>query len=652
MIVSGFLGYDPDRLAVLRRRVAASLAEASTVRCADPLAAEPMRLWHRAVTTVEPWDARLAAIQNCGFASPYQPVAPSAGWPIDVIRPLTPAWRVATDPLTGPAATVDPLERVEQLIALLAGLDPALLGSAASLRRLLDLLDATFADEAARCRWFEALGPGGTAAMVASLARWVAIGPPTDPVAAGAEAVLSRVAGGLGLAVRHGEVDEAAYRRAALDGAWGDTYAAALVLRHAAFPSAVTTAWARDVVSRERPRDPAGLDTQVEAGQPHAGELVLAALTADPVAGRQVLRELEELDVVLGPHLDGDARGRFLLAAVDPTRFPADETVGLLQHVLGYLDTHRNVAAGAPNARDLHDWLGACIFPYLTQLVPSPSVAVAGWGSTDVAGLMVWVSTSPLSAATLEATVQRLANAVIPAALATASTGMAGSHAHAAMEQLGVIHATIERGQALWARVAHRNYETGKFVVGTLISKVLTLPAGPLSVLASIAVKEGVNLLTSKLVEAAFDELEEEGIAHKPPTEEEMTEIMARRSDQLAVAAWRAGVGAAATTLVAAGTLRPGSPPPEPRLIENEESYREQLGGWAIGAGRPAKHVVQVADAAAAGYQAGRATVPGPTPLGPLDRFDRDGVIDLSRGMVRRTDKALRAGAGAVISAP
>lgn len=649
--MSGFLGYDPDRLTALRRQVAAALAEASTVRCADPLAAEPMRLWRRAVAAVEPWDARLASILTCGFASPYQPVAPSASWPIDLLRPLTPAWRVATDPFIGAAAAVDPQERVDQLVALLAGLDPALLGSAASLRRLLDLLEATFADGTARRRWFDALGPDGIAALVASLARWVAIGPSTDPVAAGAEAVLSRVARGFGLAVQHGDLDEAAYRRAALDGSWGDRFAAALVLRHAGLPSAVTAMWARDVLSRERPVDPAGLDTQVAAGQPHAGELVLAALTADPVAAREVLRSLDELDVVLGPHVDGDARGRFLLTALDPGRFPTDETVGLLQHVLGYLDDHRNVAAGAPNTRDLHDWLGACLAPYLTRLVPSPSMPVAGWGSTDVVDLMTWVSTSPLSAATLEVTVQELANGVIPTAMAKTSA-TPGSHAHAAMEQLGVIHATIERGQALWAAAAHRNYETGKYLAATVISKVATLPAGLLSTLASIAVKEGVNLLTSQLVDAAFDKLAEQGIGHKPPTEEEMTEVMALRSDQLAVSAWRAGAGAAAATLRAAGTLRPGSLPPEPRLIEDEEGYREQLAQWASRAGPAASAITRVADAAAAGYKAGRAIVPGSPPLGALDRFDRDGAVDLSRGMVRRTDKALRAGAGAVISEP
>ena len=197
---------------------------------------------------------------------------------------------------------------------------------------------------------------------------------------------LNRLARGLGVSVRLGEVDEAAYRRAALDGHFGDQYAAALLVRRgAAFPSAVTGGWALDVLEpRARPRPGRPRHPCRPASAHASASVVLAALTADPVAGRQVLLALDELDVLLGPHLDGDRRGQFLLAAVDPARFPVDETVTLLQHVLGYLESHRSVAAGPPNTRDLHDWLGPCLAPYLLQLVPSPSVPVADWGSTDV----------------------------------------------------------------------------------------------------------------------------------------------------------------------------------------------------------------------------------------------------------------------------
>ena len=149
--MGGFLGYDPGRLATLRRALAQALTEAATVRCDDPLAADPLAGWRRAVEVAAPWDTRLASILSCGFASPYRSVGPSSpGLPIDDRRLLTLAWTVVTDPMAALPAAVDPLERLDELVALLVGLDPRLLGDPAAVQRLLELLDATFRDDAAR----------------------------------------------------------------------------------------------------------------------------------------------------------------------------------------------------------------------------------------------------------------------------------------------------------------------------------------------------------------------------------------------------------------------------------------------------------------------------------------------------------------------
>ena len=250
--MTGFLGYDPARLTTLRRRVAQALAEAGVVRSADPEATGPLAIWRRAITVVEPWDARLGSILSCGFESPYQPVATSGlALPIDDRRPLTPAWTVVTDPVAGLPAAVDPVERLDELLALLIGLDPALLGDPREAQRLVELLDATFADDAARPRFFAQLGPDGFAALISGLARWVATGL-DDAVSRGAAAVLDRLARGLGLSVRLGEFDEAAYRHAALDGSFADPLSAALVVRSAGLPSAVTTTCSTTLGGRRR----------------------------------------------------------------------------------------------------------------------------------------------------------------------------------------------------------------------------------------------------------------------------------------------------------------------------------------------------------------------------------------------------------------
>ena len=642
--MGGFLGYDPGHLTALRRAVAQALAEAATVRCDDPLAANPLAEWRRAIRVVAPWDARLGSILSCGFDSPYRPVAPSrADLPIDDVRPLAPGWTVVTDPVAGLPAAVDPLERLAELLALLIGLDPRILGDPVAVQRLLELLDATFADDAARQRFFAELGPEGFAAITSGLTRWIAPGPHEDAVASGALAVLDRLARGLGLSVRLAEVDEAAYRRAAVDGELGDPLAAALVIRGAGFPSAVTATWALDVLDRSRPLDPAGLDSLAGPNALSVGGVLLEALTADPVAGRAVLSALDELDVLLGPHLDGDGRGHFLLAVTDPARFPVADTVALLQHVLGYLDTHRTVAASSVSTRDLHDWLGICLAPYLLALVPSPSVPITGWGSADVVGLLAWVSESQLSAAALFAAVKVLAGAAIPSALAP-SSGSALSRAQARMEQLGVVAAAAERGQVAWAEQAHGRYELTKSIVRFGLDRGVDVLVAVLCPPAA-AFAESISVGTPLLVDAAFDELADHGLVQVPPTATEMAAEVTLGSADLMVGALGSGVAVEYERFVASGALpASGPPPPRPGPCEQEASYRSRLTAWAAGAGPAAKELAQTADAAATGFSAGRSTVPGAAPLSPPDALvgiDGDSGIEAARRGLRLTDKLI-----------
>ena len=331
------------------------------------------------------------------------------------------------------------------------------------------------------------------------------------------------------------------------------------------------------------------------------------------------------------------------MAVTDPARFPVDDTVALLQHVLGYLDTHRTVAASSVSTRDLHDWLGVCVAPYLLQLVPSPSVPIAGWAGTDVVGLLAWVSESPLSATALFATVEVLADGVIPAALATTS-GSALSRAQARMEQLGVVAAAVERGQVAWARRAHDQYDTTKAIARFGLDRAVDALAGvlcpPVAILA-----ESISVAAPVLVDAAFDQLADHGVVLVPPTASEMAADVTLRSADLAVASLGAGVAADHERLVATGTLAPSAPPPpRPGPCEREASYRARLTAWAATAGPAAKELAQTADAAATGFAAGRATVPGAAPLDPsagLNGIDGDSRIDVARRGLRATDKVI-----------
>ena len=113
---------------------------------------------------------------------------------------------------------------------------------------------------------------------------------------------------------------------------------------------------------------PGGLGSFVGATGERTGELLLQALTDNPFAGREVLLGLDQLDLLLGSHLDGDGRGRFLATVTDPSRFLRSETLPILTRVLGYLGDHRDVTVSTVSRRDLDYWLGAIVGPWLLEV--------------------------------------------------------------------------------------------------------------------------------------------------------------------------------------------------------------------------------------------------------------------------------------------
>jgi len=81
--VSGFLGYDPGRVLMLRRALAAAIAEATSVRCGEAEAGDASERWRRAIGVMTPWEPRLAAIVSCAFDTPYRPVTIRDPVPLD-----------------------------------------------------------------------------------------------------------------------------------------------------------------------------------------------------------------------------------------------------------------------------------------------------------------------------------------------------------------------------------------------------------------------------------------------------------------------------------------------------------------------------------------------------------------------------------------
>ena len=168
-----YLGYDRGRLLALRRRLGDLADEVAALRVDDPLAVDAARRYRDAATSLTDWRSELAAIDACGFSSPFRPVALDPADPafIDLLRPGDAAWATVTDPRASAAAAVDPITRARHLAEYLAALDLSqVLGDEGRTAELVRLLRETGAGPAL----LAALGPERFGSVVEELATRVA----------------------------------------------------------------------------------------------------------------------------------------------------------------------------------------------------------------------------------------------------------------------------------------------------------------------------------------------------------------------------------------------------------------------------------------------------------------------------------------------
>lgn len=577
--MTGFLGYHPDRVLALRRALAAALADGRPLRCDDPLAAEAAGRWIRALQLLAPWEARLASILDCGFDTPYRRAMAAADLPVDYLRPVDRAWTVVTDPLSAPLPEIDALARVDEILALLLALDPDQLTPDAVLR-FDAILAAVFNHREANRRFFAALGPDGFAGVAAGLAR-LQVGDTGDPSgpAAGATVVMARLALGLGLAQRRGAVDDAAYRDALLEGASGDPYVAAAVLRHARFPTPITAAWAlaitdRSVTAALRHT----LGSFVAPGAERTPELVLGALTADPAAGRMVLMAREDLDLLLGPHIDGRARGQFLLATADRHRFTTESTLPIMVKVLGYLDDHRGVASSTVGPEDLHVWLGDYVGPHLLDLIPTADQPVALWDGRDAPRVISWIAESPPAAVVLTGWITRTAELVTTSASVASTPTELFQRLDVVSVQLGVAIGAVERGVTMAAAHAHTAYGQLTGALSVIAGQFLGRALDGLFPGSGFVAGLGLGWLTDRVL----DTLEANDWFDEPLSERERASQMERLGGKLQIGAMQAAALASHRHLVVTGQLPATSPPPRaPSPDALPSAYRGQLDRWA-----------------------------------------------------------------------
>jgi hypothetical protein len=570
--MTGYLGYHPDRVLALRRALAAALAEAPRVRCDDPLAAGAMERWWRATRVMQAWEARLVALLGCGFASPYRRVAPDVALPLDYMRPLDRAWTVVADPLAAALPPVDALARADELLALLLddrALD-RLLADPALLARLHELLGVVWADDHALARFFGRLGPERFAVLAIELRIRQLAGEEVDAAAA----LLRALATGLGRAVRTGEIDEATYRAELLDAPGGDPVVAALIVRDAQLPSSVAAGWASAILARIGPvLGPTGGLFADPAGE--AVEALLLALTADPVAARAVLAAVDRLDQLLSPLIDGELRGRFLLAAVDPVRFDVASSLPLVERVLDELVEHQELAGAHMGETTLHDWLGAFVGPHLLELVPPGCTTCTTSGGRPTLEIIRWIAESERAALSLTIWLHQAARRL--AADVPIST-VAGADALAPrIEQLGVLMEAVLQGQLAHARADHDDYAgdlgAARFVLGKVAAGAAVVTMGPFGTGAGPLVDAGTGLLVEWTADRWVDE---------PAHPDDVAASLDRRGGAWEAAAIASATGALHRRVTADARSDEAVPdPPAPGAVDDATSYLDRVDQWA-----------------------------------------------------------------------
>jgi hypothetical protein len=493
-----YLGYDRGRLLALRRRLGDLADEVAAVRLPDPLATDAVRRYRDAATTLVGWLADVAAIDACGFSSPFQPVAldPADAAFVDVLRPGDAAWSAVTDPraITAVAADV----RARHLGEYLAALDLSqVLGNERRAGEVMELLEAAAADTAGRAALLDTLGPDRFGAIAEDLARRVAARGASSEATAQADrarTLLDTLAAAWGGAQRAGDLAATAWPAELAERI--DPYAIALVVRAAGL-AADDLALLAAAAWRGWGGEPgAGIDNGADADN-QAPAILLAALAAQPVAARRTLEAFDDDDfsLLFGTSIDPAGVLPVLLASADPRVGTPDEVEHSMVAVLGFLSHHQELAAGA-----MADGLGTYAGPYLEHLLgacdgaryPARRWDLRGDEPTELVG---WIARSPVAAASLEAYL----DAIVVGRFSQLAAGPAvdGTLLHHLGAVAGAVDAMVADADVL--RATQRNaiwqnvVEGASSVAGTVVTGGFTSAGIVLSRLISDTLDTGLT---------------------------------------------------------------------------------------------------------------------------------------------------------------
>jgi hypothetical protein len=496
-----YLGYDRGRLLALRRRLGDLADEMATLRVTDPLAADAARRYRDAATSLTDWRSELAAIDACGFSSPFRPVALDAADPalVDLLHPGDAAWATVTDPRAATGVAVDPVVHARHLAEYLAALDLAqVLGNGARVAELVRLLRDATADAGAGEAFLVALGPDRFGSVVEDLATRVAL----DGASGEATAQATRAATLIGLlasGLGTGLADVAAWEAELAQRT--DPYATALVLRSASLAAdelgrVAAAAWRR---WQERAGD--GID-EAAAAREQAPAILLRTLAAQSLAARRALEAFDDDDLALlfGPSIDTSDALPVLLASADPRIGPPDDVEYSMVNVLGFLAHHRDLAG----ASGVTDGLGAYAGPYLEHLLGTCDDAAYPARRWDLRGeeptaLLGWIARSPVAAASLESYL----DAIVLTRFTQLATSPSPNPSHddgALVHHLGAIAGAIDAmvadGRVLRAEQRNAIWHGTIAAVGSLATNVITsgLPSGGIAVSRPIGLSLEVGL--------------------------------------------------------------------------------------------------------------------------------------------------------------
>jgi hypothetical protein len=433
--VSGFLGFDPERVVVLRRALGEVDDELGALKAPDPLAGEAVGIARAALRRlVTTWRPRLTELLACDPTSAYQPVVldPLDLSLVDVVRLDRVGWTTVTDPLE--VMEVDPVDHAEHLAHLLLGLTAAdVLGNA---RLLDDLTTAIGQLTPERALAFGAvLGP-------TTWGWWVAEAG-TGAGGAALAAALGRAATPL-LARGPRAWEEALLDAAPLAGARA---LAGIDLATDHLVRLAGTVWERSLAD------------------PFADALAARELLATTLArrddGMAALALLEgwpddRLDELIGPTaVPGPAAGAFLVAATRSGERDEDRFAQLTR-VLAWLDERRELWNGTGLAPSLAEAAGLRLDWFAPEAGPRWAGLPIDWHGRDPLVILDGIAHEPAAARELE----RALAIIVPIRTRQIERGKP-ELADADLEALGRLVASVEASIAGHrVTVGERRYRT------------------------------------------------------------------------------------------------------------------------------------------------------------------------------------------------